>query len=181
MTQTRGLWGFFDGDIAAAEAIRALRRADTRFTLYAPFMTHELDHALDEQKASPVRLFVLAGGLAGLVAGFALTIWTATRWNLIVGGKPIIAFPSFFVIAFELTLLVGALATLLGLLVLSRLPSSRRSPGYDAGLTCDRFGVRVTGDDEQLARSREILQQAGAAEIRDGSDQPSPAAGVSDA
>ncbi len=36
MTQTKGLWGFFDGDIAAAEAIRALRRTDTRFTLYAP-------------------------------------------------------------------------------------------------------------------------------------------------
>jgi len=179
MTPTGQLWGFFDGDLAAAEAVRALRRAGTRFTLYAPFMTHELDRAL-ERRTSRVRLFVLVGGLVGLVSGFALTIWTAGRWNLIVGGKPIVALPAFFVIAFELTLLFGALAALAGMLVLSRLPRSNRSPGYDASLTCDRFGVRVAGDDEQLARSREILQRAGAAEIRvvDGRSESAP--GVSD-
>ena len=173
MTPAHDLWGFFDGNRAAAKAVSELRGKGVQFTLYAPFMTHELEHAL-APRVSPVRLFVLAGGLAGGVAGFALTAYSALRWGQIVGGQPILAFPPFLVIAFELLLLFGAIAALLGFLLLSRLLVSRRSPGYVAELSEDRFAVRIAATADDLARSREILEQTGAVEVRDNS--PSTAA-----
>jgi hypothetical protein len=76
-------------------------------------------------KPSPLRFFTLAGALAGLVAGFAFTIWTVNQWPLITGGKPLISIPPFVVIAFALTILLGATASLTGFLLLARLPSLR--------------------------------------------------------
>ena len=93
---------------------------------------------------SPVRLFTLVGALTGTASGFALTIWTALKWNLITGGKPVVSIPPFVVIAFELTILLGGLCTLLGLLVTARLPSFGSRPRYDPRFSADRFGVEVT-------------------------------------
>jgi hypothetical protein len=42
-----------------------------------------------------------------------------------VGGKPIVSIPAFVIIAFELTILFGALATLTGFLILAGLPSPK--------------------------------------------------------
>ena len=54
---------------------------------------------------SPVRVFVLVGGLLGCLSGFALPIYTVLDWPLITGGMPLISIPPFVVIAFELTIL----------------------------------------------------------------------------
>ncbi len=169
MSEPHTLWAYFDGDLQAARAVQALRDADTEFTLFAPYMTHELEHAL-ARPASRVRLFVLAGGLLGCAAGFTLTIWTATRWNLIVGGKPIVAIPPYLVIAFELTLLFGALAAVLGFLLLGRLPRRRHTPGYDPSLSAGRFALRVAAAAERVAEIRARLHEAGAAEVRSGTE-----------
>ena len=60
---------------------------------------------------SPVRLFTLIGGLTGCAAGFGMTIWMSHDWPIVVGGKPIGSIPPYVVIAFELTILLGALST----------------------------------------------------------------------
>ena len=60
---------------------------------------------------SPVRLFTLIGGLTGCTAGFAMTIWMSYDWPVLVGGKAIASIPPYVVIAFELTILLGALST----------------------------------------------------------------------
>lgn len=92
---------------------------------------------------SPVRLFTLVGGLTGTFSGFAFTIWSSLKWNLITGGKPVISIPPFVVIAFELTILFAGLCTFLGLLLLARLPKRRSSPDYDPCFPVDRFGLAV--------------------------------------
>lgn len=180
MSGTQAVWAVFDTGVAAAAAIRALRQQGKEFTLYAPFMTHDLEHAIDG-RGSSVRLFVLIGGLVGLISGFALAAWTALHWGLIVGGKPIVAFPPFLVIGFELTLLFGALAALLGLLILGGLPSLRRSPGYDAACSVDHFGVCVNASGPELEASRRTLEASGAIEIRDVDERPGEVREVNDA
>ena len=52
---------------------------------------------------------------AGAATGFGFTSWTNMDWPLIVGGKPMLSIPAFVPIAFELTVLFGALATVIGL------------------------------------------------------------------
>jgi molybdopterin-containing oxidoreductase family membrane subunit len=102
----------------------------------------------------------------GCAGGFALTSWTASQWGLIVGGKPVVALVPFAVIAFELTILFGALATLLGMLVHARLPSFRVEPVHDPAFSTDRFGVLVRSAEDRKAAVESALRQAGAEEIR---------------
>lgn len=91
-------------------------------TTMTPYSVHEADEML---KSSPSKLnrFTLTGALCGLVTGFSFAIYTVLRWPLMAGGKPIVAVPPYFIIAFELTVLFGSIASVLGFLILSRLPS----------------------------------------------------------
>jgi len=70
------------------------------------------------------------------------------------------------VIAFELTILFGGIATLIGMIVLGRLPRFRPSPTYDPRFTNDRFGVAVHCAPERGGSVRDILRTAGAEEVR---------------
>ena len=88
------------------------------------------------------------------------------QWGLVTGGKPIASIPPFVVIAFELTILFGGIATLLGMVILGRLPRFRPSPTFDARFTNDRFGVAVHCPPERRASVRQILTTAGAEEVR---------------
>jgi molybdopterin-containing oxidoreductase family membrane subunit len=118
---------------------------------------------------SKVRLFTLLGGLVGLASGWILTAWTSLEWGLIVGGKPPIGFPvspPYVVIMFEMMILFGGIAAVIGLVSLGRLPQLRPSPSYDRRFTRDRFGVAVHCAPERAASVRDILRQSGVDEVR---------------
>ena len=74
--------------------------------------------------------------------------------------------PPYVVIMFELMILFGGIATLIGMVTLGRLPQFKTSPAYDPRFTHDRFGVAVHCPPERGASVREILRTAGAEEIR---------------
>lgn len=95
-------------------------KEDIRISL--PFPIEEV-YEIFEIPKSKLRFFTLLGAACGTLAGFALTIYTALSWHLNTGGKPLISIPPFIIIAFELTILFGALASFIGFLILSRLPS----------------------------------------------------------
>ncbi len=94
-----------------------------RVNVKLPNPDHEVEHLLEEYfKPSRLKFFTLGGGLTGFISGFALTIGTVLAWPLITSGKPLISIPPFIVIAFELTILFGALASLTGFFLLGRFP-----------------------------------------------------------
>ncbi len=93
-----------------------------RIAVLMPYPVHGFEQIMG-LKPSPLRFFTLGGALTGLVLGFAFPILTVRDWPLITGGKPLISIPPFVVIAFALTILLGALASFVGFLHLSRLPS----------------------------------------------------------
>jgi molybdopterin-containing oxidoreductase family membrane subunit len=169
MAASSGVVGVFAHVDTAVRAIRELRaRGFRKLSAYSPVPLEEFEEALtgDGLPRSPVRLFTLVGALTGTVSGFALTLWTSLKWDLVVGGKPIVSIPPYVVIAFELTILLGGLCTLLGLLVTARLPALRLSPRYDPRFTADRFGVEVACPPDQVRAVEEILRTAGAEEVR---------------
>jgi len=84
-----------------------------------------------------------------------------------VGGKPIVSLPPFVVIGFETTILLGALATVAGMLLNARLPRLGRSPGYDPRFSSDKIGIVAFGGPSQLDGAREVLRDAGAEEVKD--------------
>ena len=168
MAEAGHVLGIFEHVDATVRAIHALRaRGFDDFTVYSPVPVEEVEEAVEHGRpVSPVRLFTLVGGLTGTLTGFGLTIWSSLKWNLVVGGKPIVSIPPFVIIAFELTILLGGLCTLLGLLLLGRLPKVRRSATYDPGFSVDRFGIAVRSAPPALETARQCLTEAGAQEIR---------------
>jgi len=149
---------------AAVEAIRTLRaRGHRDLTVYSASPNHEIEEALD-QPISWVRLFTLIGGLTGCTAGFAMTIWMSRDWPLLVGGKPFDAVPPYVVLAFELTILYGALATVAGVIILSLVKSLRGRP-YHPSFSDDRIGLFVPCGPDQAPGVRDVLVNAGSEEI----------------
>lgn len=161
-----GVFGHVDTTVSAIERLKG--RGFRNLTVYTPVPVHEVERVMERDRPlSRVRLFTLVGALTGTSLGFFLTIWSALQWGLVTGGKPVVSIPPFVVIAFELTILLGGLSTVLAMLILGRLPRLRPSPSYDPRFTRDKFGVAVQVRAHDDARSvRQILQDSGAEEIR---------------
>jgi len=150
---------------AACDAIRSLQGKGRRdFTVYSAAPNHEIEEALGITN-SPVRLFTLFGGLIGCAAGFGMTIWMSRDWPLLVGGKPIAPIPPYVVMAFELTVLIGAFSTVAGMMFLAMRDGT---PGlaYDPAFSDDRIGIFVPAGADQAGTLAELLRSAGATEVR---------------
>ena len=160
-----GLLASFVHVDAAADAIRALRAKGVRnLVVYTAAPNHEIEEALD-QRVSPVRLFTLIGGLTGCAAGFGMTLWMSYDWPVVVGGKPIGSIPPYVVIAFELTILMGALSTVAAVALFSIL-MGKRGIAYDPRYSDDQIGIFVPAGSDQIQPIEQLLRSAGAVEVR---------------
>ncbi len=168
LKQTRrmpGILASFAHVDAAVDAIRGLRAMGLRnLVVYSPAPNHEIEEALSH-RVSPVRLFTLIGGLTGCAAGFAMTIWMSYDWPVLVGGKPIASIPPYVVIAFELTILMGALSTVAAVGLFSVL-MGKRGVAYDPRFSDDHIGIFVPAGSDQVAPVENLLRSAGAVEVR---------------
>lgn len=166
---TPGVLGVFPYLDSTLEAIKKLRAAGhTDFTVYSPIPRHEIEDALG-QAVSPVRMFTLVGGIAGCAIGAWLTLWMSYDWPIVVGGKPVGSVPPYIIIMFEMTILFGALTTILGI-VFNAVFAARRVGTilYDERFTNDRFGIFVPGGSDKTARIESLLRESGAEEVRRG-------------
>ena len=162
------LVGVYDTPGPVADAAKRLRnRGFEDLEIYAPAAFPELDDALDE-KPSGVRIFTLIGGLLGVVTGYALTIWMSYDWPIVIGGKPFASIPTYTIIAFELTILFGGLATLLGLLIVGKLPYGqfgKHDKAYDARFSAEEFGIAVGCSERDLSEVDALLRAHDAKEV----------------
>ena len=160
-----GVFAHVDTTVAAIRQLRARGFGD--MTVYSPVPVEEIEEEIEKVRPlSAVRLFTLLGALTGTATGFFLTIWSSLKWELVTGGKAPVSFPPFVIIAFELTILFGGLATLIAMLLLGKLPKTRPSVTYDPRFTLDRFGVAVACPPETAEQVRSLLTGAGAEEVR---------------
>ncbi len=160
-----GVFAHVDTTVRALEDLKAKGYHD--LTVYTPVPVHEIEDVLERDRpVSRVRLFTLIGALTGTASGFFLTIWSAMQWGLVTGGKPVASIPPFVVIAFEMTILFGGVATVVGMVLLARLPRVRPSSTFDPRFTNDRFGVAVHCASGRGGSVRQILSAAGAEEVK---------------
>src|SRR6266404_3233615 len=164
---TPGVLAVFSHLDTTLAAIKQLRSAGhTDFTVYSPIPRHEIEDALG-QPVSPVRAFTLVGGIAGCAIGAWITLWMSADWPLVVGGKPVGSIPPYVVIMFEMTILFGALSTILGILF-NALFAARRlgTVAYDPRFTNDKFGIFVPAETARAGPVESLLRGAGAEEVR---------------
>ena len=164
---TPGVLAVFRHLDGTVDAIRELKSSGHRdITVYSPLARHELEIAL-AQPISPVRAFTLVGGISGCAIGAWISLYMSYDWPIVVGGKTIGSIPPYVVIMFEMTVLFGALTTLLGVAFNILLSSRQRGRiAYDPRFTNDRFGIFVPASGAQVNRVESLLRDCGAEEVR---------------
>ncbi|HEV2693571.1 MAG TPA: DUF3341 domain-containing protein [Verrucomicrobiae bacterium] len=147
--------------LAAAKAARdhGYRRMDA----YTPFPVEDLAEHLGRKK-SRVPLIVLIAAICGGTGGYFMQWYAAViDYPLNVAGRPLHTWPAFIPITFELTILSGALAGLLGMLLLNRLPQLYHpvfnAPGF-ARASTDKFFLCIESSDPKfdLVATRKFLE-----------------------
>ncbi len=133
---------------------------------YSPFPEHNLEEEKYEgKKRSPVRRFTLLGGLTGCLGAFLFTSWMSLDYPIRVSAKPLLSYPAFVVIAFECTILLGGIFTLLSMFHFSRIPSLSRPVGFKRQFTEDCFGVSIKTEKDKSEELEALLSGAGASKV----------------
>ena len=118
-----GLMAEFPDPSTLVAAARKTREAGyRRMDAFSPFPIEELSDALGNRH-DPLPLLVLIGGIVGGASGFLFQYWaSAIDYPINVGGRPLLSWPSFIPVTFEMTILVAAFVAVLGMLGLNGLP-----------------------------------------------------------
>jgi hypothetical protein len=155
----------FDFPDQIAGAVTRLRgRGYEDIETYSPAPFAEVDDAVIP-KPSRVRLWTLVGGLTGVVTGYAMTVWMANDWQIMLGGKPYSSIPPYTIIAFELTILFGGLLTALGLMIYGRLYPRRLDATYSPRFSAEEFGLVIDCRPRDVGEIEDLLRSHGAKEV----------------
>ena len=168
------LYGLVAAFATPEELLEATRRARStgyrHMEAYTPFPVEGLAEALDFHRTH-LPLVVLLGGIIGGVGGYALQYWiNVIEYPLNVGGRPLHSWPAFIPVTFELTILVAALAAVLGMLALNGLPMPYHPlfnvPRF-ASVTRDGFFLCIEARDPNFDRieTRRFLEGLAASEV----------------
>ena len=159
--------GLFNDANAAADAGDGLRSAgvsdnDFDFLTDAPYPEGAFGEREEKHK---VYVFPFIGALLGLTSALLLTTMTQVAYPMVTGGKPIISLPPMAVISYEGTMLGAILFTVLGIIFESRLPNLKKGL-YDTRITEGYIGVLVNAEETQHDRVANVLNQAGAVDVK---------------
>jgi molybdopterin-containing oxidoreductase family membrane subunit len=155
------IMGLFKSEDQVVSTLAALKETAYQFQrVHSPIPSHKIMAALDLKK-SKVGWFTLAGGIFGLISGFALAIFCAVQWNLIVSGKPVISLIPFFIVGFEFTILFAVFGNVIGLLTQARLPGFKGMQYYDPRCSGEHFGVLATCEPMQQDDLKDFFKQNG--------------------
>jgi hypothetical protein len=159
-----GLMAEFDTPTALVAAANRARLAGyQRMDAYTPIPIEELSEALGLPRTRLPRL-VLLGGILGGLGGFALEVWTqAIDYPMNVGGRPLVSWPQYIPVVFEMTVLGSALTCFLAMWALNRLPMPYHPvfnvTAFERAST-DRFFLCIEADDKQFdpVQTRRFLE-----------------------
>jgi hypothetical protein len=175
-----GLGAEFSSASALMQAAEKVRDAGFRkWDVYSPFPIHGMDAAMGFQR-SRVSFFSLIGGITGLTTAFTLIYYTsALNYPLITQGKPYFSLEASMPIFFELTVLLTAFGTIIGLLLLTLMPRLHH-PVFNwdrfKRVSDDGFFVVLEAADPRFEKgaSRRFLEELGGSHITEIYQDPEP-------
>ncbi|NBC10762.1 MAG: DUF3341 domain-containing protein [Planctomycetes bacterium] len=179
--QAYGLLAEFDNVDALLHAARGVRRAGYgMWDCFTPFPVHGLNRVMG-LRPTLLPYIVLACGIAGAVIGIAGQFYVhATEFDglpsfvqgykIIFSGKPYASGPAFIPVTFEMTILLAAFGSFVGMLLLNGLPRlyhpAFRSERFRR-VTNDRFFIAIEADDPlyDCDQARRLLEELGATHV----------------
>jgi hypothetical protein len=172
MKKTAGATGLFHDPDQVLKAAAEIRDAGFRkFDFHTPYPLHGLDDAMGI-KPTILPWISLGAGVVGAAAALHLQWWTgAVDYPLVIGGKPFFAFEPSIPIAFELTVLLSAIATVVGMFALNGLPkwySKWQNDAHFKRSMDDAFVVTIDAEDPAYKgdTTRSLLESLGAEQVR---------------
>ena len=148
-----------------ASAIRKLKdRGFDDLTTYSPAPFPEIEEA-EDPRPSKVRVFTLVGGLMGVTLGFAIQIWMSLDWPIKIAGKAFASIPPFWIVGFEMTILLGGFFTLFGLLIVGGLYPRKLDKHYSSRFSAEEFGVVVNCEERDVSEVEMLLRGESAKEV----------------
>jgi hypothetical protein len=155
----------FDFPNHVAAAVRKLRdRGFDDLSTYSPAPFEEIELA-EDPRPSAVRGFTLIGGLSGVFLGFLMQIWMSLEWPIKIAGKNFTSIPPYWIIGFELTILLGGFFTLFGLLIVGGLYPRPLDKHYSQRFSAEEFGVVVSCEERDVAEVEALLRGESAKEV----------------
>lgn len=165
MTAPAGLIAEFARGEAMVAALRAAREAGwRRLDAFGPYPIPEAASLLGTRSWPLAAIAVTAGLLGGALQYGSQWYFTAVDYPLNVGGRPLHSWPVFLPATYIVAVLWGALAALLGMLVLNRLPRLHHpvfaAPGFQRASE-DRFFLFLMAEDPlfHAAETEAFLQR----------------------
>lgn len=153
---------------AACERIR--EEGYQSWDAHTPYPVHGLERAMGLRR-SRLPWIVLVSALTGGALGMAMQAWVhAVEYPLVISAKPFFAWQAFIPVTFEMTILFGAAAALLGMLGLNKLPRHHNwlfeSQGFEK-VTDHRFFVSIDASDTRFdeERTSRLLRELGAVSV----------------
>jgi ActD protein len=157
-----GVIATFREPSTAATAMLSLRESGFRVRAAMPAAYPDVIAAVGKPR-SRLDFVTLPGALLGIAIGMLLTAGTSLAWPLVTGGKPIVSWPPFLIVTFEVAVLVGSLVNLVAVAVGTW--RGGRSSAFPAvgPFASHLIAVHATGED--LAAAERLLRSAGAEEV----------------
>lgn len=154
--------------ISAAEQMRDA--GFKHFDCHSPFPVHGMDKAMGE-KRSYLAWIVGPIGFLVLLATFAFEGWTSSiAYPLVISGKPLFSYQAYGVVAFAVLVLISAIISFMGMLIINRLPIYHHPVFHSdnfARVTDDAFFVSVEARDKKFdaQETMKFLQSIGGRNI----------------
>jgi mono/diheme cytochrome c family protein len=143
----------------------------TRFDVNTPYPVHGMDKAMG-LKQSRLGVFALVFGLLGAISAVSFMTWvTLIDYPLVIGGKPFWSWPAFVPIAFEITVLLASVLSVVTMIVLYFKFPNNSHPLHDTPymkkVSSDKFGICIQADDPTFDQRlvEEFLTKVGGKEI----------------
>ena len=123
----------------------------TKYDVHSPYPIHGIERSM-RLRTSPLGYFALAFGLLGAFCAVGLMTWiTLVDYPLVIGGKPFWSWPAFVPIAFELTVLLASVLTVVTMIVVFLKFPNNSHPLHDTPymkrVSSDGFGISIQADD----------------------------------
>ncbi|MGO9480343.1 MAG: quinol:electron acceptor oxidoreductase subunit ActD [Candidatus Kryptoniota bacterium] len=174
-----GLGALFDSPARLITAARAVAdHGYQQYDSYSSYPIHGLDNAM-KLKHSKIGIVTLIAGLTGAVLLVLFTWWTnSVDFPVVIGGKPYFAWPDYVPLMFELTVLSGAVTTVVVLLAvwldLPRNSHPLQDTEFMKKVSVDKFGICIEADDPKFKESetKRFLESLGAESVDTIYDEP---------
>lgn len=122
-TDLLGYLGEFGDEGALLDAARRTRAAGFRcIDAFSPFPVEGMADVLKLRGDHRVGWITIAGGLFGIFGMLAIQLFVNVDYPIEVGGRPLFAWPAFFVVDFEIMILCAVLFAVVGMFIIIGLP-----------------------------------------------------------